>query len=194
MKKGDKISMLKKIVTTLLALCLVAAALVPACAETAQAPEKKVINWDAERQQQFADAGYAGELKAFGSHNISVIIPNDFMQAKLTDESIASGTLGAFLKADGSMIAIAQTKPTGDVTFHNMDEFEEMARKGDPNGNFQRAVVNGLEVLVYIIPEQDVSTIMTLLDNGEVFTVTCAKLSANKDLYSFVAASLQIKK
>ena len=193
MKKGDKISMLKKIVTTLLALCLVAAALVPACAETAQAPEKKVINWDAERQQQFTDAGYAGEFKTFGSANISVMIPNDFQQGKLTDESVATGTMAAFLKADGSMIAIAQTKPTGDVTFHNMDEFEEMARKGDPNGNFQRAVVNGLEVLISIMPEKDVCTVMTLLDNGELFTVNCAKLSANKDLYSFVAASLQIQ-
>ena len=118
--------MLKKIVTMLLALCLAVVALVPAFAEIAQAPEKKVVNWDAERQQKFADAGYAGEFKAFGSSNVSVIIPNDFMQAKLTDESKASGTLDAFLKADGSMIAIAQTKPTGDVTFHNMDEFEEM--------------------------------------------------------------------
>ena len=35
---------------------------------------------------------------------------------------------------------------------------------------------------------------MTLLDNGELFTVNCAKLSANKDLSSFVAASLQIQK
>lgn len=186
--------MLKKIVTTLMALCLVVAALVPAFAETAQAPEKKVINWDAERQQQFADAGYAGEFKVFGSSNISVMIPNDFQQGTLTEESLASGTIAAFLKADGSMIAIAQSKPAGGVTFHSMDEVEEMARKGDPNGNFQRAVVNGLEVLIYIMPEKDVSTIMTLLDNGELFTVNCAKLSANKDLYSFVASSLQIKK
>ena len=66
--------------------------------------------------------------------------------------------------------------------------------QANPDGNFQRAVVNGLEVLIYIIPEKDVSTIMTLLDNGELFIVTCSKLSANKDLYSFVAASLQIKK
>ena len=194
MKKGEKIPMLKKIVTMLLALCLAVVALVPAFAETAQAPEKKVVNWDTERQQQFANAGYTGELKTFGSHNISVIIPNDFMQAKLTDDSKAAGTLDAFLKADGSMIAIAQTKPAGGITFHSMDEVEASAKQGDPNGNFQRAVVNGLEVLIYIIPEKDVSTIMTLLDNGEVFTVTCAKLSANKDLYSFVAASLQIKK
>ena len=186
--------MLKKIVTMLLALCLAVVALVPAFAETAQAPEKKVVNWDTERQQQFANAGYAGELKTFGSHNISVIIPNDFMQAQLTDDSKAAGTLDAFLKADGSMIAIAQTKPAGGVTFKTMDEVEASAHQGDPNGNFQRAVVNGLEVLVYIIPEKDVSTIMTLLDNGEVFVVTCTKLSANKDLYSFVAASLQIKK
>ena len=186
--------MLKKIVTMLLALCLAVVALVPAFAETAQAPEKKVVNWDAERQQQFADAGFAGELKAFGSHNICVMIPNDFLQGTLTDESVASGTMAAFLKADGSMIAIAQTKPTGGITFHSMDEVEASAKQGDPNGNFQRAVVNGLEVLIYIIPEKDVSTIMTLLDNGEVFTVTCNKLSINKDLYSFVAASLQIQK
>ena len=186
--------MLKKIVTMLLALCLTAAVLVPAVAETAEAPEKKVINWDAERQQQFADAGYAGEFKTFGSSNISVMIPNDFLPGTLTEESIASGTLAAFLKLDGTMIAIAQSKPTGDVTVHNMDEVEEMARKANPNGNFQRAVVNGLDVLVYIIPEKDVSTVMTLLDNGEMFTVTCTRLSENKDLYSFVAASLQIKK
>ncbi len=186
--------MLKKIVTVLMALCLAAAALVPAFAESAQAPEKKVINWDAERQQQFADAGFAGELKTFGTHNISVMIPNDYHQGTLTDESVASGTLAAFLKADGTMIAIAQSKPAGGVTFHSMDEVEESARKGDPNGNFQRAVVNGLEVLIYIMPEKDVSTIMTLLDNGELFTVNCTRLSANKDLYSFVAASLQIKK
>ena len=155
--------MLKKIVTMLMALCLAAAALVPAFAETAPASEKKVINWDAERQQQFADAGFTGELKAFGSHNICVMIPNDFQQGTLTDESVASGTMAAFLKADGSMIAIAQTKPAGGVTFHNM-------------------------------ADKDVSTIMTLLDNGELFTVNCSKLSINKDLYSFVAASLQIKK
>ena len=186
--------MLKKIVTMLMALCLAAAALVPAFAETTPASEKKVINWDAERQQQFADAGFTGELKAFGSHNICVMIPNDFQQGTLTDESVASGTIAAFLKADGSMIAIAQTRPAGDVTFHNMDEVEEMARKGNPDGNFQRAVVNGLDVLVYIMADKDVSTIMTLLDNGELFTVNCSKLSINKDLYSFVAASLQIKK
>ena len=186
--------MSKKIVTMLLALCLAVVALVPAFAETADAAEKKVVNWDAERQQQFADAGYTGEFKTFGSSNISLIIPNDFQQGKLTEESIASGTLDAFLKADGSMIAIAQTKPTGGITFHSMDEVEASAKQGNPNGNFQRAVVNGLEVLVYIIPEKDVSTIMTLLDNGEVFVVTCTKLSANKDLYSFVAASLQVKK
>ena len=186
--------MLKKIVTLLLALCLTAVALVPTFAETAQAPEKKVVNWDAERQQQFANAGYAGELKAFGSHNISVMIPNDFQQTKLTDDSIAAGTLAAFLKADGSLIAIAQTKPTGDVAFKTMDEVEAMSRKGNPDGNFQRATVNGLEVLIYIMAEKDTSTIMTLLDNGEIFTVTCSNLSANKDLYSFVASSLQIKK
>ena len=186
--------MLKKIVTMLLVLCLAVVALVPAFAETAQAPEKKMVNWDAERQQQFADAGYVGELKTFGSHNISVIIPNDFMQAKLTEESKAAGTLDAFLKADGSMIAIVQTKPAGDVTIQSMDEVEALTRQSNPDGNFQRAVVNGLEVLIYIIPEKDVSTIMTLLDNGELFIVTCTKLSANKDLYSFVAASLQIKK
>ncbi len=186
--------MLKKIAVTLLVLCLVVTALVPAFAETAQAPEKKVINWDAEREKQFADAGFAGEFKTFGSYNVSVMIPNDFLPGTLTDESIASGTMAAFLKPDGSMIAIAQAKPAGDVTFHSMDEVEEMARKGDPNGNFQRAVVNGLEVLVYIMAEKDVSTVMTLLDNGELFTVNCSKLSANKDLYSFVASSLQIKK
>lgn len=186
--------MLKKIVTVLMALCLAAAALVPAFAETAQTPEKKVINWDAERQQKFADAGYAGEFKTFGSSNISVMIPNDYHQGTLTDKSVASGTIAAFLKADGSMIAIAQSKPTGNVTPHSMDEVEELSRKSDPNGNFQRAVVNGLDVLVYIIPEKDVSTVMILLDNGEMFTVTCTNLTANKDLYSFVAASLQIKK
>ena len=186
--------MLKKIVTMLMALCLAVVAMVPAFAETAQAPEKKVVNWDAERQQQFANAGYAGELKTFGSHSISVIIPNDFQQTELTEESKAAGTMDAFMKADGSTITISQTKPAGGVTFKTMDEVEASAHQGDPNGNFQRAVVNGLEVLVYIIPEKDVSTIMTLLDNGEVFVVTCTKLSANKDLYSFVAASLQIKK
>ena len=186
--------MLKKIVIMLMALCLAAAAFVPALAETAQTAEKKVINWDLERQQQFSNAGYAGEFKVFGPSNLCVIIPNDFQQTKLTDESIAAGTLDAFLKADGSMIAIAQTKPAGDVAFHSMDEFEAMSRKGNPDGNFQRATVNGLEVLIYIIPEKDTSTIMTLLENGEVFTVTCTNLTANKDLYSFVASSLQIKK
>ena len=186
--------MLKKIVTMLLALCLAVVALVPAFAETAQTSEKKVVNWDAERQQQFANAGYAGELKTFGSHNISVIIPNDFQQAKLNDESIAAGTLDAFLKADGSMIAIAQSKPAGGITFTSLDEVEASARQANPDGNFQRAVVNGLEVLIYIIPEKDVSTIMTLLDNGDLFVVTCSKLSVNKDLYSFVASSLQINK
>ena len=186
--------MLKKIITMLSVLCLAVVALVPACAETAQAAEKKVINWDAERQKQFADAGFAGELKTFGSANVSVIIPNDFQNAKLTENSIASGTLAAFMKPDTAMIAIAQTKPTGGVTFHSINEIEASARQANPNGNFQRAVVNGLEVLIYIIPEKDVSTIMTLLDNGEVFTVTCSKMSENKDLYSFVASSLQIKK
>ena len=194
MEKGERILMSKKIVTMLLALCLAVVALVPAFAETADAAEKKVVNWDAERQQQFADAGYTGEFKAFGSSNISVIIPNDFMQGNLTDESIASGTLAAFLKTDGSMIAIVQTKLAGDVTIQSMDEVEALTRQSNPDGNFQRAVVNGLEVLIYIIPEKDVSTIMTLLDNGELFIVTCSKLTANKDLYSFVAASLQIKK
>lgn len=186
--------MLKKIVTMLLALSLVVAALIPAVAETAQDPEKKVISWDAERQQQFTDAGFAGEFKAFGSSNISVIIPSDFMQANLTDESIASGTLGAFLKADGTMIAVTQNKPAGSGALQSIDEVEALARQSDPNGNFQRAVVNGLEVLIYIIPEKDVCTIMTMLENGELFTVTCTRLSANKELCSFVASSLQIMK
>ena len=186
--------MLKKIVTLLLALCLTAVALIPAFAETAQAPEKKVVNWDLERQQQFADAGYTGEFRVFGPSNLCVMIPSEFQQAPLTDDSVAAGTLDAFLKADGSMIAIAETKPEGDVTFKTMDEVEAMFRKGNPDGNFQRATVNGLEVLIYIMAEKDTSTIMTLLDNGEIFTVTCSNLSANKDLYSFVASSLQIKK
>ena len=185
--------MLKKIVSMLLALCLAAVAFVPAFAENAQAAEKKVVNWDEARQKQFADAGFAGELKAFGPSGVSVIIPNDYTQAGLTDESAAAGTLAAFAKADGSMIAIVQTKPVG-VKFHNMDDVESSARQGDPNGNFQCAIVNGLDVLIYIIPKKDVSTIMTLLDNGEMFTVTCTNLSANKDLCSFVASSLQIRK
>ncbi len=186
--------MFKKIVTLLLALCLSVAAFAPAFAETAEASEKKVINWDAERQQQFTDAGYAGEFKVFGSSNLSVIIPNDFQQATLSEDSIAAGTLAAFLKADRSMIAIAQSKPTGGVVFNSIDEVEKSARQADPNGNFQRAVVNGLEVLIYIMPDKDVSTVMTLLDNGELFTVNCTNLSANKDLYAFVASSLQVQK
>ena len=47
---------------------------------------------------------------------------------------------------------------------------------------------------IYDRTVKDYSTIMTLLDNGELFIVNCSKLSANKDLYSFVASSLQIKK
>ena len=184
---------MRRIISALAALCLAVTALFPAFAETAQAAEKKVVNWDEARQKQFADAGFAGELKAFGPSGVSVIIPNDYTQAGLTDESAAAGTLAAFAKADGSMIAIAQTKPVG-IDFHSMDDVETSARQGDPNGNFQRAIVNGLDVLIYIIPEKDVSTIMTLLDNGEMFTVTCTNLSANKDLCSFVASSLQIRK
>ena len=67
-------------------------------AETAQTAEKKVVNWDDARQKQFADAGFAGELKAFGPSGVSVIIPNDYTQAGLTDESAAAGTLAAFAK------------------------------------------------------------------------------------------------
>lgn len=186
--------MLKKIVSMLLALCLAAVAFVPAFAENAQAAEKKVVNWDTERQQQFMNAGHTGEFRVFGPANLSVMIPGEFQQTQLTDESVAAGTLDAFVKADGSMIAVAQTKPAGDKTFTNMDEFAAMALKGNPNGNFQRAVVNGLEVLINVVPEKDASIIMTLLENGDVFTVICTKLSANKDLYSFVASSLQIKK
>ena len=71
------------------------------------------------------------------------------MQAKRTAESIASGTLDAFLKADGSMIAIVQTKPAGDVTIQSIDEVEALTRQSNPDGNFQRAVVNGLEVRLF---------------------------------------------
>lgn len=183
---------MKKIVTLLLVLCLTAVAFAPAFAETAEA-EKKVINWDADYQQKFADAGYAGEFKTFEPSNLSVIIPNDFQQGSLTEESTASGTIAAFLKADKTMIAIAQSKPTGGITLNNIDEVAAMALQTDPNGNFQRVVVNGLEALIYIT-EKDTCTIMTLLDNGELFTVTCTNFAANKDLFSFVAASLQLKK
>ena len=192
--KEIQIPMLKKIISMLLALCLAAVAFVPAFAETAQAPEKKVINWDAVRQQQFAAAGFAGTFRTYTPSNLSLMIPDGFRAATVEEASAANGCIEAFVREDLSSIGVFQKKLTDAVEFHSMDEVETLLRKGTPDGNFQRVVVNGLEVLIQVMLDKDMSVIMTLLDNGEIFMVTCTNLMANKELYSFVAASLQLSK
>ena len=184
--------MLKKIVSLLLALCLAAVAFVPAFAENA-APEKKVVTWNQERQDAFVNAGYSGKFMLYTSANLILLIPTDFIKAPVDEASLANGNLDNFQKEDGSaQISIVQKRPSDQITFHSMDEVEAFMRQADPNGSFQQIVANGLDVLIYAAPAQDILIIMTLLDNGELFQVICSNIHTHQELYAFIASSIQV--
>ena len=183
--------MLKKIVSLLLALCLAAVAFVPAFAENA-APEKKVVTWNQECQDAFVKAGYSGKFMLYTSANLILLIPTDFTKLPVDEASLAGGNLDNFQKEDGSRISIVQKRPSDEITFHSMDEVEAFMRQADPTGSFQHVVANGLDVLIYAAPAQDILIIMTLLDNGELFQVICSNIHTHQELYAFIDSSIQV--
>ena len=184
---------MRKLAAILLAMVMAMGTAMPAFAEESEATEAAEetpaeaveLNWE-QGEALIQQLGLEGDFVTFDEIACKLWIPAELQPLELTEEDTEEGYIGYFQSEDESkVIAVQYVNMDGmdlDTYQANIEEMEGVT-------NLERSMINGLECLTYMMPDQDSGTLAFTTQMGYILEITYVPVS-DEEYFTAVSASM----
>ncbi len=172
---------MKKLLTVLLALCLLCS--------VAMAESVTTINWEDVFGPAVEAGQVEGEFVTFDEIAVKIWIPEGLQAAELSDEDREKGYIGYFTEESGATVAVMYVNTNG----ASLEEYADYLKTADGVKDAEMIVLNGLPAVSYDLPEQDATCIAFTTEAGYILEITMTPVSAEgaEFVWGAVGSSIQ---